>query len=86
MELPCKQKMFVAIGAGGAMQYFGYDKTFPKLPEWVHYALAGVGVDFLCRGRDIVNGWNELMRNASYAAASGVVLKFLMSGSMPRLM
>ena len=71
-QLPCQQKRSASVAAGAATAYLGFDRVLP-LPPMVHYAAAGLAVDALCRGGDILNPTAE----SAYSLGFGIVGAFI---------
>lgn len=80
MELPCRQKRISSAMAGATVAYYpGLARLVPQLPPMVHYALGGIAIDALCRGRDVMNVNQEVLISGALgiagAYAAGMFLR-----------
>lgn len=68
--MPCQQKQLFSAIAGGfvamnpTLPIIGNPATLLPLPPMVHYAAAGVAVDALCRGPDVLSNMQEVGMSA----------------------
>ena len=84
-QMPCQQKWATAAVAGAVVCATGNDTYFlsysPMLTPIVHYGLAGIAVDVLCRQSLLVptstENVKELSRNAMYGIAGACVYKMI---------
>ena len=81
-QLPCKQKRAASAAAGALVAYQGLDRVLP-LPPIVHYAVGGVAIDALCRGRDVMSPNQEVLISAA-AGVAGAYLSGMFLGRGPR--
>lgn len=76
MAIPCGQKRVSSGVAGAAVVVLGIDSYLAKqsgAPPWVHWALAGMVVDGLCRGPDVANDSVEALRSAGLGMLGALV-------------
>lgn len=75
LALPCRQKQTASAVAGALVAYTGVDRTFASygLGPAVHHALAGVAVDVMCRGQDVIDGAAEMLMSAGLGYAGAMV-------------
>jgi hypothetical protein len=79
MELPCKQKHVATVAAGAVVAYAGLDTLLP-FPPIVHYIAAGVLVDSMCRGRDIIDGTKEIVVSGGLAWGGAYAVSWALRG------
>lgn len=75
MAIPCGQKWIASGVAGAAVARFDlYLAKQSGVPKEVHWALAGMAVDGLCRGPDVANNKFETLRSASLGVLGALVV------------